>query len=741
MKKSVILLILTMFLFNVSSYSQISWGGIPFSSQILQESKYPENKQNGFSTNDYVLKDLEAKIINADYNWEAIYQEDDFNNNLGLPMRTGVSVLAGLNPDNSGTWEELPCGTILWRLKVVSPGAKSISLIVNDFYLPDNSRLFVYDETKTHILGSFNSANNNDEKVFTTHLLPGNTVIVEFEQSPGNNNEQTNSTSAFKFNIESLLYNYVNGGPFAVDKGLGDSGPCMVNVNCPEGNDWQKEKRGVAKIIFRLGGSWYLCSGSLVNNTSQNAVPYFLTAEHCGGDATAADRDVWQFYFNYERSGCSNTGTPPNNMLTGSTLKAIGPLNGGSDFQLLTLNSNPAASWNPYFNGWNRNTSASSAGVSIHHPSGDAKKISTYNTTLTSATITIDGETMAANSSWRVYWASTQSGHSVTEGGSSGSPIFNNTKQIIGTLTGGGASCSNTSAADFYGKVSYHWESNGTANSARLRPWLDPVGTNPFSLGGYDPYNDDNDNETILSEGFEGGIPSGWTQKQEVGGLSWLTGTGNDAGYPANAYSGTKNAYYKITSEENMGYKTKLITPALNIPAGSTAVLSFYMHNQVWEGDQDRLRLYYRTSPTGSWTLFGASNENLSEWTYQSFYLPNPSSNYYIAFENEAYWGRGICIDEVKVDILTNVTSIENETLVANIFPNPAMDNLFVSVFTNEPKYEISIMDIQGRIIETRSVNNQETHVFNIAKLTSGIYLVKISGKELNKTMKFVKTE
>ena len=253
-------------------------------------------------------------------------------------------------------------------------------------------------------------------------------------------------------------------------------------------DNWQLYKRGIARMLFREGSYWYYCTGTLINNTNQDGTPYFLTAEHCGGSASAADRNVWQFYFNYERPGCPNTGTPPTNLRTGCVLKAKGLISGGSDFQLVQLNSAPPQAWNPYYNGWDRNTTPATGGVGIHHPSGDAKKISTYTGTLTSASPNIGGSQMASNSAWRVVWTQTANGHGCTEGGSSGSPIFNNAGLVVGTLSGGSSYCSSPSNPDYYGKFSYHWQSNGTTNDKRLEPWLDPANTGVMTLPGYDPY-------------------------------------------------------------------------------------------------------------------------------------------------------------------------------------------------------------------------------------------------------------
>ena len=58
----------------------------------------------------------------------------------------------------------------------------------------------------------------------------------------------------------------------------------------------------------------------------------------------------------------------------------------GSDFTLVELNSNIPNSYNAFYAGWDRSNTAPTNGVSIHHPAGSAKKISTYSSNLTSDT-------------------------------------------------------------------------------------------------------------------------------------------------------------------------------------------------------------------------------------------------------------------------------------------------------------------------------------------------------------------
>jgi hypothetical protein len=164
----------------------------------------------------------------------------------------------------------------------------------------------------------------------------------------------------------------------------------------------------------------------------------------------------------------------------------------GSDFILLEASdATIPGSYYPYWAGWDATGAGSTGGVCIHHPAGDLKKISTYTGTTANS---FWGGPMGTH--WRVTWAATANGHGVTEGGSSGSPLFNSSKRVIGTLTGGGSCCTSGGCgpgtgpgmSDYYGKVSYHWQSNPGPASMRLKNFLDPQSTGTLSMdGSYDP--------------------------------------------------------------------------------------------------------------------------------------------------------------------------------------------------------------------------------------------------------------
>jgi hypothetical protein len=438
--------------------AQISQGGSPRGLDL------PSPFSSGFPTY-YAgtpdFSEIEADIANASKN--------------GTIYPIGRAVPLNINTETHGTWEDLPEGGSLWRLGMVAPGARALGLSFHEFLLPFGSELFIYSSDQKQVIGAFSSDNNPVTGIFATEPIHGDSLIVELFSPQGRLAETP-------FIITEAAYIY-RAFRWKSTNDFGDSEYCEVNINCsPEGNNWQDEKKGVCRILLKVGAQYGWCSGSLVNNTLQNFVPYVLTADHCGENASTADLNQWIFYFNYEALSCNDPGSQPaSNTMTGATKKAAGGNGGdtGSDFYLVQLNQSVPLSYNLYFNGWNRSTTATAGGVSIHHPAGDIKKISTFSITpISGSWATVSG------THWKVQWIATTNGYGVTEGGSSGSPLFDSNGRIIGDLTGGGSYCSTPTAYDYYGKFSYSWQSNGTTNTTQLKPWLDPNNSGVTTLNG-----------------------------------------------------------------------------------------------------------------------------------------------------------------------------------------------------------------------------------------------------------------
>jgi hypothetical protein len=459
MKKLYALIAAVLLLYSASQ-AQINCGGTPLS-QVYSLSSAA----------------IETTVLPA-FDLTRIALEDAEDQKMGNYPKIGRVLPVGIALADIQAWNDLPDGGRIWRQSLLSEGALALSVQFEDFAIPAGARLYIYSKDGLHQLGGYTDRNNNASGVFSTQLIPADEVVVEYY-------EPADARGQGSFTIAGVLHAYrlvSEAGQNNADRDFGDSESCQVNANCTEGNNWQDEKRGVVRILVFEGQSAGWCSGSLVNNTSLNCSPYILTALHCGENASTSNMNQWVFYFNYESSGCNspnNESQIPNNTLTGCARIADsddGGGNNGSDFLLVLLNNNVPSNFNAYYNGWRSNNVTSSSGVSIHHPSGDIKKISTYTSNLVSS-----AWGSANGSHWTVTWSGTANGHGVTEGGSSGSPIFDNQGRIVGTLTGGSSLCNFPNSPDLYGKMSYHWSSNPGDD---LRDFLDPGNTGLTTLEG-----------------------------------------------------------------------------------------------------------------------------------------------------------------------------------------------------------------------------------------------------------------
>jgi M6 family metalloprotease-like protein len=152
------------------------------------------------------------------------------------------------------------------------------------------------------------------------------------------------------------------------------------------------------------------------------------------------------------------------------------------------------------------------------------------------------------------------------------------------------------------------------------------------------------------TENFENGgnIPLCWTQEQvNNSGIYWTFITGSGNSHPASAHGGTYNAtLIDISAADN---KTKLITPQMDLTGVVSPTLTFWHTQAVWPSDQDQLTVYYKTSSGGTWTLLINYSASVTVWTQRTLSLPNPSADYYIAFEGNAKYGYGVCLDDVAV--------------------------------------------------------------------------------------------
>jgi lysyl endopeptidase len=431
---------------SVPAISQIQTGELPSS---FCES---EEKSSNLDYSTFIL-DPELTALKTE---DAITDE-----HKDIAWRFGTAMPVNYTLDNSGIWTHNDTNrTSVWKFRIAFKDAVTINLNFNAFKLSTNAKLFAYNSDYSDILGAITAANNKEDGQFSIRPIKGNSITLELVV-PQNELEMNQVA------IEHVIYGYRSIHD-KVQKVFQSSGNCNINVNCPEGDNWQDVKRSVALVTTATNTRF--CTATLINNVRQDSTPYILGAAHCGLRGNSI------FIFGYESASCNpNANGILTNSISGSGRKAI-TVNFGSDFELRELSSTPPSSYNVYYSGWNNENVTSAKSVCIHHPAGDVKKIS------------IDEDFTASSgyySSGVTHWQVSNWEQGTTEGGSSGAPLFDANQRIIGQLHGGYASCTNR-AQDYFGKFSRSWDFSSDT-SRQLKRWLDPDNTGTFVLDGMDP--------------------------------------------------------------------------------------------------------------------------------------------------------------------------------------------------------------------------------------------------------------
>ncbi len=406
------------------------------------------------------IKDFRVKapyVIPA-MNVKSLLEKEAAESNGGeaKPFKIAEAVPVDINVVEEAIWIEE--GDYAYgKFSILATGAKSISVNFDQFKLPKETELYVYSENGEMITGPLTEKENNSNNFWGSWVYKGGLLTIDF-RTP------IESKTSLKLHIANVAYGYKDIYKSEVNN-FGESSPCNINVICaPIGNGWENERNSVALILD--ASSTRLCSGALINNTCNLNIPYLLTANHCFEDDPLQNVAQWKFTFQAWSATCTPSQNATGVTFNGSLLRAR---NAGSDFCLVELNQLPPTNSGITFSGWSRNTVGITSTTIIHHPVGDVMKISRDN----QAPIF---DNFGGAQSWRLGLD-----QGATEGGSSGSPYYDQNHRIIaqhfGINDGFLPVCDRVNK--FGGRFDISWTGGGT-NATRLSNWLDPNNTGQF---------------------------------------------------------------------------------------------------------------------------------------------------------------------------------------------------------------------------------------------------------------------
>lgn len=459
--------------------------------------------------------------------WAKLAAEDVAVDGKGRPWRIAHAVDVALGPATAGRWTTTPVGE-RWTLSIDAADAVHLNFGFSRFDLPPGASLRIFSPDGALHLGPYTHEDELPHGQWWTPLMPGARAVLVLDVPDG-------TRDAVRLVLQRIGQGYRG---FGFDNPLAKSGSCNMDVAClGAGDPWNTPRRAVARLLISGSG---LCTGALINNTRNDRRMLFATAAHCG--IIAANGAQVVALFNYESATCRTPGSvasgtvipEPSGGVQSLAWRAgssnpfgtagptpTGPTGERTDWTLLELTTPPnLAALDVHWAGWSRSTAApacaapagagDTAGLcaSIHHPSGDEKRI-----TFSQATMTTGNISTAVQAHWNVAWDPTPPilpgiqpvpanvVPGVTEPGSSGSPLFDAQRRIVGVLSGGPSACGATGGnlSDLYGKLSIAFNGTVITGSPTIASLLDPDSTGASTLDGINPQSAD----LLFGNGFE----------------------------------------------------------------------------------------------------------------------------------------------------------------------------------------------------------------------------------------------
>lgn len=641
------------------------------------------------------------------------------------------------NSEEHGNWRTLDDGSRIWEYAIASEGAYALNVSFSNYDIPPGAKVYIYNSDKSQLLGAFTEKNNKKYGSLSTAPVAGDQIIIEY-------NEPADVPYSGYLRIGTVGHAFLDIFHKDTD-GYGDSGACNIDINCALGDDWQTVKRGIVRIIFPSGDGWYYCTGSLINNTKNDGTPYFLTANHCISRDAEAQGAI--FYFNYESPSCSGGNGSEQQTISGASILATTTGTTDLDYTLLYLDEEVPASYEPYFVGWDSRGNTPAEAYCIHHPQGDVKKIS--KTTDITAEETYSYEYLS-KSFYEVYWS-----EGTTEGGSSGSPLFDENQRLIGTLTGGAAACG-VSGPDYYQMLDYPYDYM-TAADAQLAHWLDSEDTGISYLDGYDIFG----SITNVSDSSGANL---YVIADQNGYMSGNNSSGDLRKAEFFAKDSLKNKNAIVNVQVRFGYATGHVDSLITVEIYSEK--DGYPDTVMASSTQS---LGSIIDEVNSWTSFAFDTVLVDTNFFVSVVLPTAagdtvavllsdtvSNSLNTAWEMEAdgswkpyteTWGFGaahfIQVDVVGMDTAqspdtaTSIIAKESLSKDITIYPNPANDYLNIYLLNGMKDCAVYAYNLMGRQMYNGSIYRDKQ--IDISSWAPGVYLLKVVQGNQQMTVKVLK--
>jgi hypothetical protein len=647
----------------------------------------------------------------------------------------GESVDIRLDPKQCGRWLKHDENLIVWQVGFTSDQASSLGLIFSPLYLERGAKLFVYTPDGSVTRGAFTFRNNKDSKVFAITPLPGDSLVIELQVYGRmiDFGELVINRMGIGFPVENWRANEKDGW-------YGWSAECEVDINCTFERNIQRQKYAVCRVLYNNTNR---CTGTLLNNTTEDGTPLVITGGHCIRNESDAQSAI--FAFDYESPYCGG----PDGTIKSVSGSSLMSRSSSLDFTLVQLSETPPVNYYPVYSGWDATGKVAGYTYVPHHPEGDVKKISIDHDSLLSASfLDYDPGT---------HWLIADYELGTTERGSSGAPLFDSANRLIGTLSGGGEVCSEH-IYDYYQKFSHCWGDYPDAGE-QLKAWLDPTHSGITTLDNFYPVDPALAYIEELSNIGPGEQIAKVTCSDDYG---WIAGhnASNTADYVEHFFvNGSKYLYAVRMDIARVSFTDPQAKFTLKIWEGNNEAKEVVHQKDIYlfEIDPDTVNyihldtmilvngnfyvgyeIYYQ-NPPDTFAVKTVPDDNLREMNSAYKWVNSNSSSY-----PDGNWEPLSCGNEpvnTSLAIFPLVFNyyFSNDTDHANypenqvtLYPNPTYESVQI-LFRTQPdgRVTVRVYNLNGQLIDIRAAESPEPNIrLDISALVRGIYIVKIECSE-----------
>jgi hypothetical protein len=391
-------------------------------------------------------------------------------------------------------WQSVSDGGKVAQVVVRSPGAAAIRLGLS-MPVPTAGVTLRFAGADARVYGPYSAAGVAQVRTYWSPVLDGASATLEIYLPAGVAPDKVDLRMAKISHLVTTVALLAKSEPV---QDIGRAGFCEVDVACVATPALTSQARSVAKLLYTDTGGTFICTGTLVNDSTASNTPYLYTASHCMDSQEAASSLIT--YWAFDAVSCGSRAVPPYETVAGGAKLLARSVD--ADWALVRLNNPPPA--NALFSAWRADALPDGSSVTVtHHPAGDLKKVTEG--TKPGPYAFSDGTS----------FSSTTYTMGSTEPGSSGAGLLTLAGggafyELRGSLFAGNGSCSQPNGIDVYSRLDQalpllaSYLTPGMANPSRKTLVVE------YYYAGYDDYFITADPNEI--QGLDNGAHPGWVR-------------------------------------------------------------------------------------------------------------------------------------------------------------------------------------------------------------------------------------